>query len=119
MCQHKKNQHSELLTTGGGSPLSQSAAVNTKAQSGQPSTPSQKTESTPTSTTSSMPKSSNLTLNVSENDLIAAGILTSVVPTLLAAKLIRKLRHKETGEVHLVFPSTLWTEELRLRKQDE
>lgn len=112
--QQKKAPHSALLTMGElTQPLAQDG-VNTTAVLGQHSTRSAKTESTPPSTTSSVLTSSNLTEKERENALLAAGILASTVPTLLKAGLIRKVRNKDTREVLLAFPSTVWTDDIKL-----
>ena len=61
------------------------------------------------------PKLSSPTSSENENEKIAANILTAVLPTLLAAGLVTKGHHKDSGNTVLVFPSTLWTDELRLK----
>lgn len=55
-----------------------------------------------------------LTESEKENALLAAGILTSTVPTLLKAGWVRMAKN-QNGEIVLVFPSTVWTDRLRLK----
>lgn len=104
-----------LLTTGVPFPLSQPAAVSATEASVKQSTPSVKTAHTPTFTPTLSEMSSSRTESENENALLAAGILSSVVPTLLAAGLIRKARHSATGDLLLVLPSTVWTDKAVLK----
>ncbi len=77
-------------------------------------TPSAKTVSTKHSMTNLKPKLSSPISSDSENATIAANILTATLPTLISAGLVQKMRH-ESGNMVLVFPSTLWTDEIRLK----
>lgn len=117
--QQKKTQLSESLMTGGRSHALPPVSVNTKAVNGQHYTQLAKTENTPISTTNSSQKSLNLTESERENALLAAGILASTVPTLLKAGLLRRARNQVTGEALLVFPSTVWTDELKLKNKEK
>ena len=93
----------------------QSAAVNTKGASAKPSTQLANSGHIKPSTTNLPQTSSNLTENEKDNALKAALILASTVPTLVRAGMIRKARHKETKEILLVFPSTVWTDDLKVK----
>lgn len=112
--QQKKAPHLELLTMAAHTQPLPQGGVNTTGQGATHSIQSAKTASTPLSTTSSVLTSSNLTEKERENALLAAGILASTVPTLLKAGLVRKVRNKDTREVLLAFPSTVWTDDIKL-----
>lgn len=115
MSKQTKVRPSALWMTGGGIQQLPPAAVNTVEASGKPSTQSASLGRTQNSTNNLPPKLSSLTEKEKENALLAAGILASTVPTLVQAGLIRKARHKETREIVLVFPSTLWTDDLKVK----
>ena len=110
-----KRRPSGLLTTEGSTPLLPPAAVNRTAALGQHSTPSAKTEPIHTSIPRSSGTLSNLTENEKENALLTVGVFASTLPALLNYRMVRKAKNKTTGEVLLVFPSTLWTDDLRLK----
>ena len=115
MSQQTKHPHLELSTTGEPTQPLPPVAVNRTGQDGQHSTRSRKTVQIKPSTKRLSEKLSNPTLNVEENARIAANILTATVPTLIKAGLVQKKLHSESGNMVLVFPSTLWTDELRMR----
>ena len=79
-----------------------------------PSTRYQSMANTPNSTPSLSAKSSNLTDKEMENAVLAAGILTSTVSTLIKAGYVRAGKNQH-GEIVLIFPSTVWTDKLRLK----
>lgn len=106
-----KPLHSELSMTAGHTPQLQPAAVNRTAASARPSSPSQNSGSMQSYIPSLKAASLSLTESESENVQKAADILAAIMPTLLAAGAIRRARNSVTGEVLLVFPSTLWSEE--------
>lgn len=115
MSRQMKPLRSELLTTAGRTQPSQPAAVNRTEAPGQHSTQSAKTANTHISTKTLSEMLSNLTESEKENVLLAAGIFASTLSTMTKSGLARRARNQATGEVVLVFPSTLWTDELRLR----
>ena len=113
--QQKKARPSESLTTVEPTQRLQPVDVNRMEASGQHSTPSAKTGNSRTSTTNLNVMLSNLTETERENALLAAGIFASTLTTLLKAGMVRKVRNKVTGEVLLAFPSTVWTDDLKLK----
>ena len=115
MSQQKKSRPSELSQTVELTPQLLPVAVNTTVVSGQHSTPSAKTENGRISTQKPMPTLSNPTLNVGEQETLAAGVLKSSLPTLLAAGLIKTARHQETGSILLVFSPDIWREDFTLK----
>ena len=115
MTKQTKPQPSELLTMVERTQRLRFAAVNTKGASAKPSTQSANLGHIKPSTTNLLQTSSSLTENEKDNALKAALILASTVPTLVRAGMIRKARHKETKEILLVFPSTVWTDDLKVK----
>jgi len=115
MTKQMKPQHSELLTMVERTQQLQFAAVNTKGASAKPSTQSANLGRINPSMTNLPQTLSSLTESEKDNALKAALILASTVPTLVRAGMIRKARHKETKEIVLVFPSTLWTDDLKVK----
>lgn len=115
MSQQKKHQLSGLLTMGELTRLLPPVAVNSAEANAKPSIPSPKRENTPTSTQNLSGMSLNPTENERENALLAAGIFASTLPALLKSGLVRRAKNKLTGEVVLVFPSTVWTPDLKLK----
>ena len=109
-----KRLPSELLTTGGRTQQLPPAAVNSQAARGQHSTRSVKTGNTPTSTHNSSVTLSSLTGSEKENALLTAGVFASTLGAMLHYGMVRKARNMRTGEIMLVFPSTVWTDDLRL-----
>lgn len=114
MSQQTKAQPSELSTTEERTQPLPPAAVNRTAAPGQHSTRLVKTARTKNSTHNLKPKLSSPISSGNENATIAANILTATLPTLIQAGLVQKMRH-ESGNMVLVFPSTLWTDEIRLK----
>ena len=78
------------------------------------STQYQNMDYTPNSIPSLSAKSSNLTDREEENAVLAAGILTSTVSTLIKAGWVRMAKNQH-GEIVLIFPSVVWTDKLRLK----
>ncbi len=115
MSQQTKVPPSELLTTAEPTPQLSPASVNRTEAPETRSTQSRKKVQIKTSIHNLKPKLSAPISRDSENAKIAANILTATLPALLAAGLVTKGTHKDSGNTVLVFPSTLWTEELRLR----
>ena len=74
-----------------------------------------KTGDTLTYTRPPVPTSSNLISNASESDLIAAGVLASAIPSLLAAGLVKKVTVTGSRLILLGFDPDLWTEDYRLK----
>ncbi len=78
---------------------------------------SQKLANTPPSMTNSSGTLSNLTKSEKENAVLAAGILTSTVSTLIKAGYVRAAKN-QNGEIVLIFPQDKWTPSLRLKWLD-
>ena len=114
MSQQKKRQHSVLSQTVEPTRLLSPVAVNRTAASGQHSTQSPKTADIPTSTTMPKPTLSSPTLSAGENERIAAGLLETVLPSLLAAGLIKRVTVTGSNLILLGFDPSLWSEDFRL-----
>lgn len=93
---------------------SRRGGVNRTEASEKRSIQSQKMANTPPSTNNSPVTLSSLTESEKENATLAAGILTSTVSTLIKAGWVRMARNQH-GEIVLIFPSTVWTDKLRLK----
>ena len=93
---------------------SRRGSVNRTEASGKRFTPSQRTVNTPLSMSNLLAKSSNPTAEETENAVLAAGILTSTVSTLIKAGYVRAGKN-QNGEIVLIFPSTVWDGSLRLK----
>ena len=114
MSQQTKAQPSELSTMEEPTQPLQPAAVNRTGAPGQHSTRLAKTARIKHSTRNLKPKLSSPITSDSESVKVAANILPATLPTLIQAGLVKKMRH-ESGNMVLVFPSTLWTDEIRLK----
>ena len=95
-------------------PASQHASGKKAEANGKRFTPSQRTAHIPPSTISSSEMLYPLTESEKENATLAAGILTSTVSTLIKAGYVRAGKN-QNGEIVLIFPSTVWTDKLRLK----
>ena len=93
---------------------SRRGGVNRTEANGRQSSQSPKTANMPTSTNNSPVTLSPITESERENAILAAGILTSTVSTLVKAGLVRMAKNQH-GEIVLIFPSVVWTDKLRLK----
>lgn len=115
MSQQKKRRHSVLSRMVEPTlPLLPEKGNRTEA-SGQHSIPYPKTGDIPTYTQKPTPTLSSPTLSVSESDRIAAGILETVLPSLLAAGLIKRVTVTGSSLILLGFEPELWTHDYRLK----
>lgn len=114
MSQQKKPRHSELSRTVEPTPLLSPVSVNRTEADGQHFTQSPKTANTLTSTITPKPTLSSPILSAGENERIAAGLLETVLPSLLAAGLIKKVTVTGSNLILLGFDPSLWSEDFRL-----
>lgn len=111
----RKAPPSALLTTAENTRQLQPGGVNSMVANERRYTPSAKTGNTPTSTNNLNVTLLNLTEREKENALLTADVFASTLPALLKYKLVRKARNMSTGEILIIFPSTVWTDDLKLK----